>query len=217
MPTPYGGDFLVPEPDGMVTLVCRQPKEWVARKERTMTSSEHPGSAVLWGDALWEVLSVEPGHPGVRYRLAAWDECHVVRVRFVYDAGTEAARNRETLRHAYAARLRLLILAAAPLTGLLPGSVQSRWERDFGVPAVRLTILATVVPFIVGTLALMLWLVAVLGGGAVPGILLPTIWFLPESIVRFGLAMSQRIPVGSLPGVVFWFVWRGIAGRIGRA
>lgn len=217
MPTPYGGDSLVPGPDETVTLVCREPKGWVARKERTTTSSEHPGSAVLWDDALWEVLSVEAGHPGVRYRLASWDECHVVRVRYVYDAGTEAVRIRETRRHADAARLRLLILAAAPLTGLLPGSVQSRWERELGVPAVRLTLLSLLVPFTVGTVALMLFLVAAFGGGAPPGILLPMVWFFPESLFRFNVAMSQGIPVGSVPGIALWFVWRGIDGRFRTA
>jgi hypothetical protein len=66
-------------------------------------------------------------------------------------AGTEVAKVRETHRQADAARLRLLILAAAPLTGLLPGSVQSRWETELGVPAVRLTLLSVLVPFIKGT------------------------------------------------------------------
>ena len=208
---------MVPGTGGTVTLLCREPKGWAARKEGTPTAVEHPGSAVQWEGTLWEVLSVDPGRDGVRYRLAAWDGRHVVRVRHLYDAGTEADRERESLRRADAVRLRQLILAAAPLSGLLPGPVQSRWEVELGVPAARLTILSTVIPFIAGTATFVLTMAAAFGACSLPSGLLPLIWFFPESILRFGLAMSQSIPVGSVPGLVFWYVWRGIARGSAKA
>ena len=203
---------MVPDAGGTVTLVCRVPKGWAARKERAGSAVEHPGSAVLWDDTLWEVLSAESGPEGVAYRLAAWDARHVVRVRHVYDAEGEAARARECTRRDEEAGLRRLIVAAAPLTGLLPGSVQRRWETELGVPAARITILSTIAPFVVGTVCTLLFLAAAFGGGSPPPSLLPLAWFFPESVFRFGLAMSQGIPVGSVPGVVFWYVWRGMAG-----
>ena len=200
---------------GAVTLVCREPKEWEARKGATRTSSEHPGSAVVWEGDLWEVLSVESRDGRVRYLLAPWDDRHVVRVRHAYDDATESARARESARLADAAQLRLVILAAAPLTGLLPGEVQRRWEVELGVPAARLTIVSAVIPFVVGTGSLLFVLAGAFGGEPPPPILLPLSWFMPESMLRFGLAMSRGTPVGSVLGYLFWYVWRGIAAKRG--
>jgi hypothetical protein len=213
MPAPYGEDSVEEGEGGTVTLLCREPKGWTARKAATLTTSEHPGTAVVWEGALWEVLLAEPRKSGFGYRLAPWDERHVVRVRLAYDAASEEARIREAARQADATDLRRLILAAAPLTGLMPSSVQRRWEGELGVPAVRLTILSTAIPFVIGTTCFVLVLAAAFGGGGVPFAVAAAAWFFPESVVRFGLAMSQAIPVGSVPGYLFWYVWRGIASR----
>ena len=62
-----------------------------------------------------------------------------------------------------------------------------------------------------------LTMAAAFGACSLPSGLLPLIWFFPESILRFGLAMSQSIPVGSVPGLVFWYVWRGIARGSAKA
>ena len=215
MPAPYGEDSLAEGEDGVMTLISPAPKGWAARKAPTLTSSEHPGAAVVWEGDLWEVLSAEPAGKGARYRLAPWDDRHVVRVRFAYDAAGEEARIREQARLADATDLRRLILSAAPLTGLVPGPVQRRWETELGVPAVRLTIVSTVIPFVVGTTAFCFLLAAAFGGPGVPFVVAPLAWFFPESVFRFGLAMSHGIPVGSVPGYLFWFVWRGVAARRG--
>lgn len=196
---------------GALTLVCPEAKEWTPRKAATRTSPSHPGTAVVWEGALWEVLSAETRDGAVRYLLAPWDECHVVRVRRPYDAPAEEARARESQRLADAARLRLLILAAAPLTGLLPGSVQRRWESELGVPAARLTIVSSAIPFAVGTTSVVLLLAGAFGGGIPSFVVVPLSFFMPESMLRFGLAMSRGTPVGSVLGYLFWYVWRGIA------
>jgi hypothetical protein len=212
MPTPHGSDSVESGPEGTTILVCLEEKDWVPRKGCTRLSSEHPGTAVLWEDAMWEVLEAGREGGAVRYRLGAWDDRHVVRVRVAYDEETENRRALAAHLSARGARRRDLLTAAAPLTGLLPGAVQARWEKELGVNAARITIVSTILPFVVGTTVAVLLLAAAFGGPGLPRVVAPLAWFFPESVFRFGIAMSQGKPVGSVVGSVAWFLWRGLRG-----
>ena len=76
-----------------------------------------------------------------------------------------------------------------------------------------MTLLSTAVPFVVGTTCFFFLLAAAFGGPGVPFVVALLAWFLPESLLRFGLAMSHEKPTGSIPGYLFWYVWRGVASR----
>src|SRR5258706_14728990 len=96
MPRAYGSDRLEARPDGRLVLTCTAPKGWEARRPKTPTSVEHPGTAVRWEEEFFEVVAVErAGETSVAYVLAAWDEVHVFRVVDTYDEAAEARRAAE--------------------------------------------------------------------------------------------------------------------------
>src|SRR5512140_404520 len=119
MPKGYEGDSVETGPDGTVFLVSPLPKGWTPRRSATQTTPEHPGTAIVWDGEDWEVLEAESGKNGTRYTLGPWDERHTMRVHAVYDAQTEAGRLRQAAVDSWDRRKRALILAAAPLTGLM--------------------------------------------------------------------------------------------------
>src|SRR5947207_171832 len=74
-----------------IVLSSRLPKGWTARVERTLTSAEFPGTAVLWDEQSFEVIGAEALPQGVRYTLEPWREHHAMRFTARYDAAAEAA------------------------------------------------------------------------------------------------------------------------------
>src|SRR5438067_11237849 len=90
----YGSDRVTPDDDGQVTLACRLPKQnWLPRVPKTMTRSEHPGTAVLWEEQDFEVVDAEElPQGGCRYVLAPRKEEHIIRVSDRYDAESETHR-----------------------------------------------------------------------------------------------------------------------------
>jgi hypothetical protein len=181
----------------------------------------HPGTAVRWEDDLWEVVATgNTAGGGVSYDLAPWDEQHAIRVLLPYDERSEADRSadaRDVDRRRVAGWLTLLL---APVAGLLPGRIQERLEVELGIRAARLTLASVFVPLAAGTYALLMTLASGLGpGGQVEG---PTIapflpllvYFLPESLLRLGIALAQDRPVGSLLGLPLYPLARAI-GLVG--
>ena len=67
--------------EGRIVLASRVEKGWTARVAKTLTSPEHPGTAVLCEDQYYEVLEASvQAQGGVRYVLAPWAEEHAIRV-----------------------------------------------------------------------------------------------------------------------------------------
>ncbi len=215
MPRPFGTDSIEVLPAGLVRLRCRRPKSWTARKPAGRGLPLHPGTAVRWEDDLWEVVAAgETPEGGIRYDLRPWDEQQAIRVLLPYDETSEAEREadaRDVGRRRAAGRLTLLL---APVAGLLPGRVQDRLEVELGLRATILTISSTLAPMAVGTYALLMLLASGLGagvqlGGPAAGPLLPLLsYFLPESLLRFGVAMAQGRPVGSILGLPLYLLAR---------
>ena len=55
----YGSDRLRVAGEKLI-LWTRVPKpKWVARVPKTLTKSEHPGTAILWEDQFFEVVKAE--------------------------------------------------------------------------------------------------------------------------------------------------------------
>lgn len=175
----------------------------------------HPGAAIRWEDALWEVVTARdtPGS-GASYELAPWDDQHAIRVLLPYDETSEAERladARDVARRRAAGRLTLLL---APVAGLLPGRVQERLGTELGIRAATLTLASVFVPMAAGTYALLMILASGfgagirLGGPAVEPLLPLLAFFLPESLLRLGVAMAQDRPVGSILGLPLYLFAR---------
>lgn len=221
MPRPFGTDRVEDLPGGSVRLVCRRPKSWTPRKNAERGTPLHPGTAVRWEDDLWEVVAAAdlPGG-GARYDLAPWDDQHAIRVLLPYDETSEAERDadaRDVGRRRAAGRLTLFL---APVAGLLPGCVQERLGTELGIRATTLTIASVFVPMAAGTYALLMTMAAGFGAGVRLGgptlePLFPLlIYFLPESLLRFGVAMAQDRPVGSILGLPLYLLARA-TGLVG--
>jgi hypothetical protein len=191
------------------------PKGWIPRRTKTATSPEHPGTAVAWEGAVFEVLDAAPDPSGgVNYTLASWEDRHTVRVLERYDAQSEGRRREERRRREAALARRRASLWLAPLLGHLPGSVQSRMEAEFGAPARGMTIASALPLLALGTIGLLGFLIDAFGGGgsALAGWpVLPLPWSLflfLESAVRLGIAFAHDAPAGSLAGWIAYAVWR---------
>ena len=181
----------------------------------------HPGAAIRWEDALWEVVTARdtPGS-GASYELAPWDDQHAIRVLLPYDETSEAERladARDVARRRAAGRLTLLL---APVAGLLPGRVQERLGTELGIRAATLTLASVFVPMAAGTYALLMILASGfgagirLGGPAVEPLFPLLAYFLPESLLRLGVAMAQDRPVGSILGLPLYLFARA-TGLVG--
>lgn len=222
MPRPFGTDRVEAAGHGRIRIVCAIPKAWTPRRPAAPGMALHPGTAVRWEGGLWEVLSAEEvGGGDLRYELVPWDDRNAIRVLLPYDETSEAEREadgRDLERRRGLGRLALLL---APLAGLLPGRVQERLETELGVRGATLTLASVLAPMAVGTYALLMILVAGFSvglrtGGPNAEPLLPFLaYFLPESLLRLGVALSQGRPIGSILGLPLYPVarWTGLVER----
>jgi len=157
----------------------------------------------------------------MRYALARWEERHAIRVLQHYDEASEKARSGFRQELARGEKKRRFSAILAPILGHLPGWVQERMEKEFGAPALLMTILSAFPLLVVGFLSLFGWLVASFGGGFSPGkeklvlfeslawIPLPLALFLfAESAVRLASAVAAGKPCGSVVGVLGYEIWR---------
>src|SRR5258706_8265301 len=87
----YGSDRVRADGERMV-LLSRIPKAWTPRAPKTLTTAEFPGTAVLWEERYFEVISAEPlPQGGVRYLLEPWREMHAMRTIDHYDDARDTA------------------------------------------------------------------------------------------------------------------------------
>lgn len=204
MPRAHGRDRLEPLDGGRVAIVCSEAKGWEARtKAPHAHRPDHPGTAVLWGDAHWEVLAVEVRvEGGVRYVLAAWDDQNVFRGMVRYDEESELVREEAKRAQAQAEARRGLLVLLAPLAGLLPEDDQLRLEHRLGVRATTMTFVSAILLFLFGTYSVIMLFAAGFGG---PGVEAPPLFLMMlgdylfiESFARLIVVMAQGRPLGSL-------------------
>jgi len=184
--------------------VAATSKSWTARTARTLTVAEHPGTAVEWGGRVYEVRDAIPAADGsIRYRLSPWDDRHAIRRMDRYDAVTEEIREIERSDLHRDREQRRLTILLAPLAGLLPRDVQKRMERDFGAPAIAMTISSAVPLFAIGFLGIIGILVGMAGATIpLPRWLAPppalAIYLFLESAARLMSAIGSGEPLGDL-------------------
>jgi hypothetical protein len=212
---PFGSDRAEPASDGAVVLTSSRSKGWVARRPGAQTSAPHPGTAVRWGDRVFEVVFAEPlADGGTRYRLSPWEERHAIRVMDSYDAKREEARSREHASQSRGVHLRRLSILFSPFLGHLPREVQHRMEVEFGAPAAAMTIVSAVPFFILGAIGVLSALAGIFGASPLFPNLPPLVicaYFVAESGLRVASAAIHGEPMGSAVGALGYRLIRAIA------
>src|SRR3954469_1325911 len=156
----YGSDHVRAEEGGRVVLLSRIPKAWTPRAPKTLTTAEFPGTAVLWGEGYFEVISAEPlPAGGFRYVLEPWQEMHAMRTTDRYDEEGEAERVAEYRAQLSRETKRKSANALAFLAGHLPAGVQEELSRELGVSATRMTIVSALGTYAV-VIGFVLWIVS---------------------------------------------------------
>ena len=212
---PLGSDRLRVVDGSRFVLSSRIDKGWTARVEKTLTSPEHPGTAVLCGEEYYEVVeaAVQPAG-GIRYVLAPWTEEHAIRVADRYDEESEAHRLAE---HAAAERRRKQAGSAsllALLAGHLPAIVQERMSFELGLLPARMSLYSLLLP-----MGLVAWLVYSSVSGLMAGVALAP-WkivvggfLFAESMFRFAIIVTQSRPAGSSLGVLLYLLAYAVGPR----
>ena len=187
-------------------------KGWTARVAKRGTHAEHPGTAVLWDEQYYEVVSAELAQGGgVRYVLLPWRDDHTIRVFDQYDAESEQRRI-DDYRVAMTHRRRSpLVSLLGIVLGHLPAPVQNRLANEYGVAAPRMT-LVSIIPSIV-LLGICVWLyvdarMRFVGSPVPMWVWLLAITMLVDSAARFLVVMLQNRAQGSILGtIVYLILW----------
>jgi hypothetical protein len=215
-PRAFGADQVRIGRSGEIELLCPFAKSWTPRGARTLTRAEHPGTAVEWDGRIFEVLEADPtAEGGMRYRFAAWEDRHAIRRLERYDEVSETIREGDRRGYRLDAGKRRLAILFAPLTGLLPAGTQKKMERDFGAPALKLTIASALPLFLIGFLGLVAFLVENAGAEMdLPGWIAPSLpiaaYLFCESTLRLASAIVGQEPMGSLPVALAFAAWQSV-------
>jgi hypothetical protein len=205
----YGSDRARIEDGGRVVLLSRIPKAWTPRAPKTLTSAEFPGTAVLWEERYFEVISAEPlPQGGFRYVLEPWQEMHAMRTIDQYDDAREAERLADYRAQLSRETKRKSANALAILAGHLPAGVQEELGRELGIVPARMTLYSILGMYAV-VIALVLWIVSgILGHTPRPlPVYLVTGYFFLETSLRFGMAWLIGRPAGSAIGVIAYILY----------
>ena len=198
-------------------LHSRLPKGWTPRTPKTMTSAEFPGTAVLWDDQYYEVISADAlPAGGVRYVLDKWRDEHAIRDFDAYSEESEAhlLADHETAtrqrRHSFLARCSAMIL------GHLPGHVQERIANELGLFPARMTLISLIPSILL--MGTCVWLYVDSRLKLTPSPVPVWLWMfavfmLVDSATRFLIAMSQNRPAGSLPGILGYALYALATGK----
>jgi len=210
----YGSDRIRRDGERM-TLSCRVSKGWTARVEKTYTSAEFPGTAVLWEGRYFEVVVAEVvAAGGVRYVLEPWLDHHAMRVTDRYDAESEAQRAEELRKQQQREKHRKSANALALLTGHLPAVVQEELGREVGILPPRLTLVSIFGVYAV-IAAIVLFIVrCILAQQPIPFLpLVIAIYLGIENSVRFFINWTQSRPIGSPLGWIAYLLFYGSRRR----
>jgi len=207
---PFGSDRVRVRDDGAIVLACRMPKEgWEARVAKTLTRSEHPGTAILWENAYYEVIDITTLANSIEYTLAPWSEQHTMRVSMAYDDASEARRaaDRRDIERRVKGRRTATIFGF--LTGHLPAAVQDQLAHETGTNAPLLTMFSAIPELAVAGLYMRMFLTFRTGEGP-----MPPLWFMLlaaylalDGAIRGGSAFLSGRPLGSIFGIIGYAIY----------
>ncbi|HEY2324549.1 MAG TPA: hypothetical protein VGJ82_16940 [Thermoanaerobaculia bacterium] len=211
----YGSDRIRVADDGTIEISSKLPKSgWVARTPKTLTRRERPGTAVLWDDDCYEVVSVVVLQQGVRYVLAPWNGAESMRLTSRYDEEAEAARAAERVDVIRGEKQRRAVNFLAIFTGHLPGSVQQKLAHEVNVDAPRLTIVSVLFEWAIIIAIAMYCVSRLLQLDPLP--MKPALFavFLGlDGTIRFKLAFVDGHPSGSIFGLLAYAIYAAFAGK----
>ncbi|HSD27191.1 MAG TPA: hypothetical protein VLL75_07800 [Vicinamibacteria bacterium] len=113
-----------------------------------------PGTALVLGERIYEVVSEDETARGVVYGLRPWPEGEVVRDRVLYGPRLVHAAKADRARAATRERVRPWRVVLHPLVGLLPEEHQERWADRLGLYAVTATLTSGLSELVVFLLAI---------------------------------------------------------------
>jgi hypothetical protein len=217
----FGSDRVRPGKGEQMILFCRRSKGWTPRVPKTLTRAEHPGTAVLWEDRFFEVVSEEKGtEGGVRYVLEPWRDNHVIRVSEPYDEASESRREADHRASAVRQKSRKAANLAGMFTGHLPAVVQDYLGSEIGILPTKLTALSLILPFL-----FLVWLLndyarRTMDPNAPPmplALLLIGGYLFIESGIRLNIVWLHRRPIGSAAGLFAYLIYYIAVGRYSGA
>jgi hypothetical protein len=214
----YGSDRVRADGERIV-LLSRIAKAWTPRAAKTLTTAEFPGTAVLWEERYFEVVSAAAlPAGGVRYVLEPWREMHAMRTIDHYDDATEAARLADHRTQLARETKRKSANALAVLAGHLPAGVQEEIGRELGIIATRLTIISALGVYAI-VIALVMWIASgVIAQTPRPlPVYLLTGYLFVETSLRFSIAWLTGRPAGSAIGVISYLAYYYTAANRTRA
>lgn len=181
--------------DDRLTITSRWlPLGWSVRRGMV------PGTAVLVGGELREVVRLDAVAEGDRWELHRWPEREVARVVVTVDEAWVAARAAEIDNLRRGSRKRLLAWPWLMVLGLAPAALQRRWSDDWGYPAASASRWSAVAEMIFGAFAVSQLILAAIGEEA----LLPSVIRLAgpllviEGLTRLAMVAADDQPHGSV-------------------
>lgn len=176
-----------------------------------------PGTAVVLGEATYEVLSETelPEDGLVVYRLREWPEGEVIRDRVVYGPPFVQAAEKERERARVRERVRPWRFLLYPLVGLLPEEEQERLSDRLGLYAVAATLVSGLLESAV-VLALLMLAMRRSDPGAAIAMLLALPGLVLLVLPGFGRAFSAlflRETGGSAPVVLAFETMKALGAR----
>lgn len=212
---PFGNDRVRVADDGRVFLSSRIAKGWQPRVPKTLTRSEHPGTAVLWEEEYYEVVDVGMlPQGGYRYVLTRWRDEHAMRLVDRYDEESEALRLEEHRASLARETKRKTANALGMLTGHLPARVQEHLGHELGVLPHRLTLLS-----LLPTMALMILILGYhihryMYDPPTPFWTVPLVMFLGFEVTFRGfIAFQLKRPIGSVIGLFAYLIYYAFAPK----
>jgi len=173
-----------------------------------------PGSAILWRERSYEVVSREPTGSGSRWTLRLWPETVTMRVVLSLDAGMVKRQAEADAAERSGGHNRTWARLLLPFAVMAPAALQRQWRNDWAFPAETATWMSAITEVVVGMLGTVQLILLAWGGGwFLPGWLrwLTAVGFifLVSGFIRLTLVAGHGEPVGSILGLPLTLLVRG--------